>query len=127
MARIAGVEIPEEKRIEVSLTYIHGVGRSSSQKILNEIGINMDTRTRDLSEKDIANIRSIIEKEHRVEGELRRTVRLNIKRLQDIKSYRGMRHLKGLPTRAQRTRTNARTRKGKKSTIGGLKRRVEKK
>lgn len=126
MARIAGVEIPEEKRIEIALIYIHGIGRSAAQKILTEVNIDKNKRTKDLTEKEVAQIRDIIEKKYRVEGELRRMTRLNIKRLEDIKCYRGMRHLKGLPVRGQRTRTNARTKKGKRVTIGGLKRKLEK-
>lgn len=126
MARIAGVEIPEEKRIEIALTYIHGIGRPMAQKILTEVNIDKNKRTKDLAEKEVAQIRSVIEKKYRVEGELRRITRLNIKRLEDIKCYRGIRHLKGLPVRGQRTRTNARTRKGKRITIGGLKRKLEK-
>ena len=120
MARIAGVNIPDNKRVEIGLTYIYGVGRSGARKILSEAQINADTRVKDLSEEEVASIRSIIEKDFRVEGELKRIVTTNIKRLKEIGSYRGVRHQRGLPVRGQRTRTNARTRKGKKKTIGIL-------
>lgn len=120
MARISGVNIPDNKRVEIGLTYIYGVGRSGARSILSESQINPDTRVKDLSEEDIARIRSAIEKDFRVEGELKRIVTTNIKRLREIGSYRGMRHQRGLPVRGQRTRTNARTRKGKKKTIGIL-------
>jgi small subunit ribosomal protein S13 len=120
MARIAGVNIPDNKRVEIGLTYIYGVGRSAAKKILAETQINPDTKVKDLSEEDVAQIRGLIEKNFRVEGELKRIVSENIKRLKQIGSYRGMRHQKGLPVRGQRTRTNARTRKGKKKTIGSL-------
>ncbi len=127
MARIAGVDIPEEKRVEVSLTYIFGIGPSLSKKILSDGGINPDIRVKDLSESDLATIRDQIDKmEIRVEGELKRVITSNIKRLQEIKSYRGLRHRAGLPSRGQRTRSNARTRKGKKKTVGGLKRKITK-
>ncbi|MFZ7104436.1 MAG: 30S ribosomal protein S13 [Peptococcaceae bacterium] len=117
MARIAGVDLPREKRIEIGLTYIFGIGRSSSQKILAEAGVNPDTRVRDLTEEEVAKLREIIAK-MRVEGDLRREISLNIKRLVEIGSYRGVRHRKGLPVRGQRTKTNARTRKGKIKTVG---------
>lgn len=120
MARIAGINIPDDKRVEISLTYIYGVGRASSGKILEEVGIDADARVKDLSEGDIAKIRELIEKEYRVEGERRRMTATDIKRLKEIRSYRGQRHQKGLPVRGQRTRTNARTRKGKKKTMGVL-------
>jgi small subunit ribosomal protein S13 len=120
MARIAGVNIPDNKRVEIGLTYIYGVGRSAAKKILAETQINPDTKVKDLSEEDVTQIRGLIEKNFRVEGELKRIVSENIKRLKQIGSYRGMRHQKGLPVRGQRTRTNARTRKGKKKTIGSL-------
>ena len=126
MARIAGVNIPDNKRVEVGLTYIYGVGRSGARKILSETKIDPDTRVQDLSEENVAQIRGAIEKDFRVEGELKRIVTTNIKRLKDIGSYRGMRHQKGLPVRGQRTRTNARTRKGKKKTTGGLIRKSKK-
>lgn len=118
MARIAGIELPQTKKISIALTYIYGIGISSSQKILSKAGVDPDIRVKDLSEAETIEIRSIIEKEHRVEGDLRREISMNIKRLIDIKSYRGMRHLRGLPVRGQRTSTNARTRKGKKKTVG---------
>ena len=118
MARIAGVEIPPGKRIEISLTYIYGLGRASSRKILEKANVDPNKRTKTLSEAEIANLRNIIEKEYKVEGDLRQEISMNIKRLIDIKSYRGMRHLRNLPVRGQRTRTNARTRKGRKKTIG---------
>ncbi|MFZ5942555.1 MAG: 30S ribosomal protein S13 [Bacillota bacterium] len=117
MARIAGVDLPREKRVEIGLTYIFGIGRSTSQKILAEAGVNPDTRVRDLTEEEIAKLREVIGK-MRVEGDLRREISLNIKRLVEIGSYRGVRHRKGLPVRGQRTKTNARTRKGKIRTVG---------
>lgn len=127
MARIAGIDIPEEKRVEVSLTYIFGIGPSLSKKILKQSDVNPDTRVKDLTEAQIAKIRDEITKmEITVEGELRRTVTQNIKRLQEIKSYRGLRHKLSLPVRGQRTRSNARTRKGKRKTVGGLKRKITK-
>jgi len=118
MARIAGVELPPNKRVEVALTYIYGIGLSSSRKILERTNINPDTRVKDLTESEIANLRNIIEKEYKVEGDLRQEISMNIKRLIDIKCYRGMRHLRNLPVRGQRTRTNARTRKGPRKTVG---------
>lgn len=127
MARIAGVDIPIEKRVEVSLTYIYGIGRASAKKVLAEAKVNPDTRVKDLSEEEVARIRKVIEKKYRVEGERRRMVTQGIKRLKDIGSYRGIRHQKKLPVRGQRTRTNARTKRGKKRTIGGMKRTVQKK
>lgn len=127
MARIAGVNIPDNKRVEVGLTYIYGVGRPGAKKILDETQINPDTRVKDLSEEEVTSIRSAIEKDFRVEGELKRIVTTNVKRLKEIGSYRGIRHQKGLPVRGQRTRTNARTRKGKKKTIGVLLKTAQKK
>ena len=121
MARISGVDLPREKRIEIGLTYIFGIGRSSSNRILKDAGVNVNTRVRDLTDDEVARIRDIIEKTQKVEGDLRREVALNIKRLMDIGCYRGLRHRKGLPLRGQRTRTNARTRKGKKKTVAGKK------
>lgn len=122
MARIEGVDIPNEKRIEVSLSYIYGIGASTSKKILAKAKVSPDTRVKDLTEDDIAKIRETIDKLGiPVEGELRRMVTQNIRRLQEIQSYRGLRHKKGLPVRGQRTRTNARTKKGKKKTVGGMK------
>ena len=111
MARIAGVDIPRNKRVEISLTYIFGIGKSTSNKILEKAGVDKDTRVKDLTEEQVAQIRNFVE-EYKVEGELRKEIRLNIKRLLDIKSYRGLRHRNGLPVRGQKTKTNARTRKG---------------
>jgi small subunit ribosomal protein S13 len=127
MARISGVDIPDEKRAEISLRYIYGIGPALAKKILDASKINPDTRVKDLKETEIAKIRDqIAELNISVEGELKRVITQNIKRLQEIKSYRGLRHRHGLPTRGQRTRSNARTRKGKRKTVGGLKRKVEK-
>ena len=117
MARIAGVDLPRDKRIEIALTYIYGIGLKSSQDILAETGVNPDIRVRDLSEDDISKLREAIDRSYRVEGDLRRDVALDIKRLIEIGSYRGLRHTKGLPVRGQRTRTKARTRKGPAKTI----------
>ena len=121
MARIAGVELPSQKRVEIGLTYIYGIGKSSSNRILQEAGVNPDTRVKNLTESEISAIQTIIQNNFRVEGELRRTVQGNIKRLIDIKSYRGVRHRRGLPVRGQRTRTNARTKRGKRKTVGTVK------
>lgn len=121
MARIAGVDLPRDKRVEISLTYIFGIGKSSSQKILAEAGINPDTRVKDLTEEEIGKLRAIIDKQFLVEGDLRREVSLNIKRLMDMGCYRGLRHRKGLPVRGQKTKTNARTRKGPKRLVSGKK------
>jgi len=121
MARIAGVDLPREKRVEIGLTYIFGIGRSSSNRILNDAGINPDTRVRDLTDDEVARIRSTIETTQMVEGDLRREVALNIKRLVEIGCYRGIRHRRNLPVRGQRTRTNARTRKGKARTVANKK------
>jgi small subunit ribosomal protein S13 len=121
LARISGVDLPRDKRVEISLTYILGVGRSSSQKILAAAGINPDTRVKDLTEEEVAKIRAIIDKNYTVEGDLRRDVSMNIKRLMDLGCYRGIRHRRGLPVRGQKTKTNARTRKGPKRTAGGKK------
>lgn len=118
MARIAGVDLPRDKRVEVGLTYIYGVGRSTSQNILSRVGINPDTRIKDLTEEEINKLRDIIEKSHTVEGDLRREVAMNIKRLIEIGCYRGLRHRRGMPVHGQRTKTNARTRKGPKKTVG---------
>ncbi|MFO7664181.1 MAG: 30S ribosomal protein S13 [Chloroflexota bacterium] len=123
MARIAGVDIPRNKRVEVSLTYIYGIGRSASQDILAQAEVNPDIRVRDLSETDVTRLRQIVEKEFTVEGELRREVAMNIKRLGEIGSFRGLRHRRRLPVNGQRTRTNARTRKGPKKTVAGRGRR----
>lgn len=119
MARIAGVDLPKDKRIEIGLTYIYGIGLSSSKKIIQATGLNPDTRAEKLSEEDVAKLRSVIESDYKVEGALRGEVSMNLKRLIDIGSYRGLRHRRGLPVRGQRTKTNARTRKGPKKTIGG--------
>ncbi len=127
MARIVGVEIPDEKRVVISLTYIHGIGRTTSEKIINETKIDPNKRTKDLSQDELAKLYSYIDKNMTVEGELKQKVFQNIKRLRDIRSYRGGRHKQGLPVRGQRTRKNARTRKGKGITVGGLKRKIEKK
>lgn len=121
MARIAGVDLPREKRVEVSLTYIYGIGRSSSLKILAEAGINPDTRVKDLTEEEVAKLRDVIEKAYTVEGDLRRQVSMDIKRLMDLGCYRGLRHRRGLPVRGQNTKNNARTRKGPKRTVSGKK------
>ena len=118
MGRIAGVDIPKDKRVVVALTYIFGIGKATSSKILEQAGISEGIRMKDLTEGDITKIRSIIEKDFEVEGDLRRNVSMNIKRLMDIGSYRGMRHRRGLPVRGQRSHTNARTRKGPRKTIG---------
>lgn len=127
MARIAGIDIPVEKRVIVSLTYVYGIGPATAKQILEETKINPDTRVKDLTEADLAKIRSTISDMHiTVEGERKRIVSNNIKRLQEIKSYRGLRHRRGLPVRGQRTRSNSRTRKGKRKTVGGLKRKITK-
>jgi len=119
LARIAGVDLPKGKRIEIALTYIYGIGRSSSQKILREAGIDWDIKSDQLTEGQITNIRKIIDEKHKVEGDLRRDLSVNIKRLIDLGTYRGLRHRKGLPVRGQRTSTNARTRKGPRRAIMG--------
>ena len=121
MARIAGVDLPREKRVEVGLTYIYGIGLTTSQQIIAETGINPDTRVKDLSENEISKLRDYIEHHLRVEGDLRRDVSLNIKRLMEIGSYRGVRHRRGLPVRGQNTKQNARTRKGPKKQVAGKK------
>ena len=121
MARISGVDLPREKRIEIGLTYIYGIGRTTASKILAETGVNPDTRVKDLTEDDVSKIRDCIEKNLHVEGDLRREVALNIKRLTEIGCYRGLRHRRGLPVRGQRSKTNARTRKGPKKTIANKK------
>ncbi len=119
MARIAGVEVPSDKKIKAALTYVKGIGRSSALAILEKVGVDKELRTKDISPEDLAKIREEIDENYTVEGALTRQVRLNIKRLQDIRAYRGIRHEKGLPVRGQRTKTNARTRKGRKQTVGG--------
>ena len=121
MARIAGVDLPREKRVEIGLTYIYGIGRSKSNEILSKTGINPDTRVRDLTDDEVGKLRDIIDKEYVVEGDVRREVSLNIKRLMEIGYYRGRRHKMGLPVRGQRTKTNARTRKGPSKTVAGKK------
>ena len=121
MARIAGIDLPREKRIEIALTYIYGIGRTSANKILAETGINPDTRVKDLTEEDEIKLSKVIADKYTVEGDLRREVAMDIKRLVEIGSYRGMRHRKGLPVRGQRSKTNARTRKGPKRTVANKK------
>ena len=121
MARIAGVNIPTQKRIEVALTYIFGIGLSSSKQILAKAGVDVETRVKDLSDEDVAKIRSVIDSDFTVEGDMRRTVTMNIKRLTDLGTYRGLRHRRGLPVRGQRSKTNARTRKGPRRTVAGKK------
>lgn len=118
MARISGVDLPKDKRVEIGLTYIFGIGRPTSLEILAKAGVNPDTRVKDLTEDEVGNIRKIIEGNYQVEGDLRREVSLNIKRLMEIGCYRGIRHRRGLPVRGQNTKTNARTRKGPKKTVG---------
>lgn len=121
MARISGVDLPRDKRVEIGLTYIYGIGRSSSNRILKSAGVSADTRVRDLTEDEVAKIRDVIERSQTVEGDLRREVALNIKRLVEIGCYRGIRHRRSLPVRGQRTRTNARTRKGPRRTVANKK------
>jgi small subunit ribosomal protein S13 len=118
MARIAGIDIPREKRVEVSLTYVFGIGLPTSQKILAQANVNPDTRVRDLTEDQVTRLREIIDRRYKVEGDLRREVAMNVKRLQEIGSYRGLRHRRNLPVRGQRTKTNARLRRGPKRTVG---------
>ncbi|MCS6960846.1 MAG: 30S ribosomal protein S13 [Pseudanabaenaceae cyanobacterium SKYGB_i_bin29] len=127
MARIAGVDLPRDKRVEIGLTYIYGIGLTSSRKILAATGVNPDTRVKDLSDQEVAALRQEIEENYQVEGDLRRVVGLSIKRLMDIGCYRGRRHRMGLPVRGQRTRTNARTRKGVRRTVAGKKKAPSKK
>ena len=128
MARLAGVNIPDEKRVEIALTYVHGIGRTKSVNVLDKAGIDINTRVKDLTESDLASIQTAInELEIPVEGECQRMVRQNIRRLMDIKSYRGSRHRSGLPVRGQSTKRNSRTRKGKRKTVGGMKRKLVKK
>ena len=121
MARIAGIDLPKEKRIEIALTYIYGIARASSNKILESAGVNPDTKAKDLKEEEVSRIAAIIQKEYQVEGDLRRERSQNIKRLIDVGSYRGFRHRRSLPVRGQRTRSNARTRKGPRKTVGVVK------
>lgn len=121
MARIAGVDLPRDKRVEIGLTYIYGIGRTSSNKILAAANVNPDTRVRELTDDEVKRLAEVIERDYMVEGDLRREVALNIKRLQEIGCYRGIRHRKGLPVRGQKTKTNARTRKGPKRTVANKK------
>jgi small subunit ribosomal protein S13 len=123
LARIAGVDLPRGKRIEIALTYIYGIGRSASQKILNEAGIDWDTKSDEISAEQVTKIRNIIDEKHKVEGDLRRDTSMNIKRLMDLGAYRGLRHRRGLPVRGQRTNTNARTRKGPRRAVMGKRKR----
>lgn len=127
MARIAGVDIPRNKKIEVSISYIFGIGRSNGADIIKKANVNPATRVRDLTEEEVNRIREIVEREYRVEGDLRREIQLNIKRLMDIGCYRGLRHRKGMPLRGQRTRTNARTRRGRRGQAIGIKKKTAKK
>ncbi len=122
MARIAGVDLPNDKRIEIALTYIYGIGRTTARKILDTAGVSADIRVKNLTDEDTGKLRNIIEREYKVEGALRSEMAMNIKRLMDIGAYRGLRHRRGLPVRGQRTKTNARTRKGPKKTAGVMKR-----
>lgn len=121
MARIAGIDLPKKKRAEIGLTYIHGIGRTSSRAILTKAGVDFNKKVNDLNDDEVSRIRSIITSEYKVEGSLRSEVAMNIKRLMDIGCYRGIRHRRGLPSRGQRTRTNARTRKGRRKTVAGKK------
>ncbi len=121
MARISGVDLPREKRVEIGLTYIYGIGRVSATRILEKANVNLDTRVRDLTDDEVSRIRDVIDESQTVEGDLRREIALNIKRLQEIGCYRGIRHRKGLPVRGQKTKTNARTRKGPKRTVANKK------
>ena len=122
MARISGIDLPNEKRVEVGLTYIYGIGPTSSKHILAQTGVSADTRCRNLTEVEVARLREVIDRQHMVEGELRREVAMNIRRLVEIGSYRGLRHRRNLPVHGQRTRTNARTRRGSRRTVAGKKR-----
>lgn len=127
MARIAGVDLPKNKPVGIGLTYIYGIGRSTSKAILEKAGVGNSKRVAELNDEEVAKIRSVIQSDYKVEGALRSEVQMNIKRLMDVGSYRGLRHRKGLPLRGQRTRTNARTRKGKRKTVAGKKKALEKK
>jgi small subunit ribosomal protein S13 len=127
VARIAGVDLPKNKPVEIGLTYIYGIGRSTSREILAKAKVDLHKRVAQLNDEEVAAIRSVIQSDYKVEGALRSEVQMNIKRLMDIGSYRGLRHRKGLPVRGQRTRTNARTRKGKRKTVAGKKKAAEKK
>ncbi len=126
MARIAGIDLPRDKRIEYALPYIFGIGLTRSQQVLTEAGVSPDTRVKDLAETEVARLREIVEKTYKVEGDLRREIQLNIKRLMDIGCYRGLRHRRGLPVRGQSTKTNARTRKGPRRTVAGKKKAAKK-
>ena len=121
MARIAGVDLPREKRVEIGLTYVYGIGHSSAVRILNEAGVSLDTRVRELTDEEVSRIRDVIDRTQTVEGDLRREIALNIKRLIEIGCYRGIRHRRGLPVRGQKTKTNARTRKGPRKTVANKK------
>jgi small subunit ribosomal protein S13 len=121
VARIAGVDLPKNKRMEIALTYIYGIGRTKSKEILREAGVDPDTKTDQLADSEVTSIRNIIDKDHKVEGDLRREISMSVKRLMDVGTYRGLRHRKGLPVRGQRTSTNARTRKGPRRSIAGKK------
>ncbi len=122
VARIAGVDIPRNKRVDIALTYIYGIGRTSGRRIVDAAGVAPETRVKDLTEAEVGRLREVIEKNYRVEGDLRREVDMNVKRLMEIGSYRGLRHRHGLPVRGQRTRTNARTRRGPRKTVAGRRR-----
>jgi len=126
MARIAGVDLPRSKRVEIGLTYIFGIGLTTSQEIIKNTGINPDTRVKDLSDEEVVRLREVIDRSYAVEGDLRREVGMNIKRLQEIGCYRGLRHRRNLPAHGQRTRTNARTKRGQRRTVAGRKRAVKK-
>lgn len=126
MARIAGVDIPRNKKIEIAITYIFGIGRSNGVDVIRKAQVNPDTRVRDLTEEEVSRLREVVDREYRVEGDLRREVQMNIKRLMDIGCYRGLRHRKGMPLRGQRTRTNARTRRGRKGQAIGIKKKARK-
>ncbi|ALC17562.1 30S ribosomal protein S13 [Desulfuromonas soudanensis] len=121
MARIAGIDLPRNKRCEIALTYIYGIGNSASREILTKAGVDFNTRSDDLNEVELGKIREVIDREHKVEGDLRREISMNIKRLMDLGCYRGLRHRRGLPVRGQKTKTNARTRKGPRKTVAGKK------
>lgn len=126
MARIAGVDIPRNKKLEIAITYIYGIGRSNSREIFRKANVNPQTRVRDLTEEEVGRLREVVEREYRVEGDLRREVQMNIKRLMDIGCYRGLRHRRGMPLRGQRTRTNARTRRGRRGQAIGIKKKIKK-
>jgi small subunit ribosomal protein S13 len=126
MARIAGVDIPRNKKIEIAIRYIYGIGPTNGLEVLRKANVNPETRTRDLTEDEVGRIRDVVDREYRVEGDLRREVQINIKRLMDIGCYRGLRHRRGMPVRGQRTRTNARTRRGRKGQAIGIKKKVKK-